>query len=238
MRIGSSRSSLSSRTALIARIAASPRLTMARRVKGARVGVTPPLCDRTAPRPSTRRAAEAPRSGRPHPPNGGVDHPRPVGYKVRGVLSWIGGDPRTPRAAAARAPRQLPHGGQRPGAAAAARDHELLGDLGARRLAAGRPLHADRAGPARPRRVGHAARRLLARRPRQRGARRRERARPRARDGRRATRSAAGSRCSSPTCSPSAPSAWCWSPAAGSAGRSICCCAPRRCPAPTTCSPR
>ena len=67
MRIGSSRSSLSSRTALIARIAASPRLTMARRVKGARVGVTPPLCDRRHPGASTRTAPRAPRSGRAAP---------------------------------------------------------------------------------------------------------------------------------------------------------------------------
>src|SRR5687767_3447466 len=44
-RMASPRSVLSSRTALMARIAASPRLTMARRVKGARVGVTLYVCD-------------------------------------------------------------------------------------------------------------------------------------------------------------------------------------------------
>ena len=138
-----------------------------------------------APPGSTRTAAEAPRSGRPHPPNGGVNHPRPVGCKLRACCPGSG-DPRATRDAAARTPRQLPHGGQRARAAAPARDHELLGDVGAGGLAAGRPLHADRARPARPRRLGHAARRLLARRPRQRGARRRQRTRPRARDGRRA----------------------------------------------------
>ena len=86
--------------------------------------------------------------------------------------------------------------------------------------------------------VGDAARRLLARRPRQRRARRAHRAR--ASSGRpwSGIRSAAGSRCSSPTSSPSAASGWCSYPAADSAGRSTSCCAPRRCRAPTTCCRR
>ena len=95
-------------------------------------------------------------------------------------------DPRAPRAGAARRPRQLPDRRQRPCAAAAARDRELVGDVGARRAAAQQALHADRARPHGPRPVGHAARRLLAGRPRQRGARHRHGARPRARDRRRA----------------------------------------------------
>jgi len=49
-----------------------------------------------------------------------------------------------------------------------------------------------------------------------------------------ATRSGAGWRCSSPTSSPIASGAWCWSTAAGWATRSHCFCGRPPCPAPST----
>src|SRR3954453_16692003 len=56
--IGSSSSSLSSRTALMARMAASPRFTIARRLKGTEV--TPPLCDRDHPRSQAHAKSRPP----------------------------------------------------------------------------------------------------------------------------------------------------------------------------------
>src|SRR5688572_19882952 len=76
--ICSSRCSLSSRTALMARIAASPRLTMARREKGARVGVTLPVCDGRHSRSQGHARPVPPGQAGRTPPFVGVDHPRPV----------------------------------------------------------------------------------------------------------------------------------------------------------------
>ena len=79
--------------------------------------------------------------------------------------------------------------------------------------------HGDRPRPDRPRRLGDAARRLLARRPRGRDPRPARRDRGRARDASSATRWAAASRCSSSTSSPSASSGSRSCRAAGSAAR-------------------
>ena len=95
---------------------------------------------------------------------------------------------------------------------------------------AGRALHGRRPGPARPRALGEAARRLLAGRLRQRRARPARRCSATSAGPSSATRSAAGSRCSSPTSSPSTASAWCSSPAAAWARRSTRCCGPAALP--------
>ena len=71
---------------------------------------------------------------------------------------------------------------------------------------------------------GQAARRLLARRLRERRARPDGHTRPRERHLRRPFARRRGRRCSSPTSSLSAASAWCWSTAAASAARSTSCC--------------
>src|SRR5215211_8420899 len=72
------------------------------------------------------------------------------------------------RSAAARAPRPpggLPNRRQRPARGPHSRDDQLLAPLGVGGASAGRRLHGDRPRPDRPRRLGHAPRRLLAGRP-------------------------------------------------------------------------
>ena len=99
-----------------------------------------------------------------------------------------------------------------------------------------RDAHRDRARPARPRRVRQAARRLLARRVRERHPRPARRARPRPRDGRRALarrRRRDAVRLPVPRAHASGS---CSCRAAGSGARSTCCCAPPRCRAPSSCS--
>ena len=98
-----------------------------------------------------------------------------------------------------------------------------------------RALHGGRAGPARPRRLGQAARRLLARRLRQRPARPAGRARARARDRRRpldGRRHRDGARLPVPRARGAARRS---SRAAASARRSASCCGRRRCRAPGSC---
>ena len=67
---------------------------------------------------------------------------------------------------AARPSGDLPDRRQRPARGADPRDGELVAPLGVGGAAARRSLHRDRARPDRPRRLGHAPRRLLARRAR------------------------------------------------------------------------
>ena len=139
------------------------------------------------PRGPGRRADSGPSrvgSGRGNRPSSGwrADRPAPPtgGFRAQGDH-------------APRPPRGLSQRGKRARDRARARDHLQLRHLGAGDAVPGHPLHRDRSGPDRARRVGEAARRLLAGRLRER------RARP---DGRRsatrappssATRSAAGS---------------------------------------------
>ena len=182
--IGSSRSSLSSRTALMARMAASPRLTMARRVKGARVGVTRPVCDGRHLAFARQVATEPPgqvgrtRHCRGRPPSTSGIQGSGAAVVVAVTLErhelQMHGHRVSYRTAGSGPALLLLHG---------ITNSSETWERAASLLC--RPLHADRAGPARPRGVGHAARGLLARRARQRRPRRRERARPRARDGRR-----------------------------------------------------
>ena len=94
-------------------------------------------------------------------------------------------DPVIARSPAARPPGELPQVGHRIGARPDPRDHRQLADVGGRDPAAGAAPHGDRTRPARPRRIREAARRLLARRVRERRARPADRPRGRQGDDRR-----------------------------------------------------
>ena len=139
------------------------------------------------------------------------------------------------RADAARTSRALSDGGLRPAGRAHPRHHVERRHLGGRDA---RPLpraHGDRARPAGPRRVGQAARRLLARRLRERRARpaRGARARPR-HDRRPLARRRRGDAVRLPV--PRAHrAARARLVAAGWGARSTSCCAPPRCRAPSSC---
>ena len=85
----------------------------------------------------------------------------------------------------ARPSGDLPDRRQRPAGRPDPRDGELVAPLGGRGAAPRRRLHGDRARPDRPRRLGHAPRRLLARRPRGEHSRPARRDRSRQRDDRR-----------------------------------------------------
>ena len=147
------------------------------------------------------------------------------------------GEDRRAGADGARASRPLPAGGRRPGGRADPRHHVERRHLGARDAAAAGDRTRDRARPARPRRLRQAARRLLARRVRERRARPARGARPRSRDRRRPLarrRDRDAVRLPVPRAHRAARARV---HAAGSGARSTCCCAPRRCRAPSTSLP-
>ena len=204
----------------MARIAASPRLTMASRWNGRAIGAHAGCSF-----PDLRASEVAPTAR--FPPVGPIHTRRSAGAPVCGrapqgmMASGAARGPHAERAEPARSPHQLSHrraAARRCCCCTASRTRRETWEHVAPRLAERFTVIApDLLGHGQ---VGDAARRLLARRARQRGARR-----PRPRSGSSGRpwsgiRSAAGSRCSSPTSSPSAASGWCWSPAAAS-GREV-----------------